>query len=498
MKLEKDIYRLKIEIAGAEREISRTVEIEKATTLHELHNIIQELFLWDDSHLHEFFWKKNHEIENELEKEIHIEELLKRKGDKIIYLYDFGDSWEHVINLEKIVEKNPNVEFYPNLISAKRRAPDEDSGGIYGWEDICYVLGNRDVENGMYEEYIEWMTEGDEENLDFYTITEDDIRDIARRLKRFAKVSSNLKSLETKNTKSIVKLLKKENFTPDLRIIREILKRDDAEEILLSELELLLSRTKPTIQKNGDYLLNLMVLLTELESKKLPPLAMKLLEFKEEFWEKMFGAIVPYLSSIYSRLGDDYTSFLCESLKDEKTPFVICSSLIEIYKRGGKKDKKIEKAILELVERESGIPELDLMKLIAILYEGFSPVESILVKRSVEINLRMGNPIPEDTVLKKLDGLTKLQNCKTSPESINIDEFYSELKKFDGDKSYNPNMLGSLGDLTMGEDDYEFSEDWEDEAERFYLAQEKLAETKISPNQFCPCGSGKKYKKCCG
>ena len=44
---------------------------------------------------------------------------------KFSYLYDFGDSWEHSILVEKILPKDPNVS-YPLCLKAKRACPPED------------------------------------------------------------------------------------------------------------------------------------------------------------------------------------------------------------------------------------------------------------------------------------------------------------------------------------------------------------------------------------
>lgn len=37
-----------------------------------------------------------------------------------------------------------------------------------------------------------------------------------------------------------------------------------------------------------------------------------------------------------------------------------------------------------------------------------------------------------------------------------------------------------------------------DDDEPFYFNESIVKEKKIYPNKPCPCGSGKKYKKCCG
>ena len=71
---------------------------------------------------------------------------------------------------------------------------------------------------------------------------------------------------------------------------------------------------------------------------------------------------------------------------------------------------------------------------------------------------------------------------------------------FDKEKLYK-NMVDAKADwlyeLPQWEDIYD-----EETRHRLYLEQKKsgtiIKEDKIYPNDPCPCGSGKKYKKCCG
>jgi len=48
--------------------------------------------------------------------------------ERFEYLYDFGDSWEHKISLEKILPPK-TTETYPICIGGRGECPPEDSGG---------------------------------------------------------------------------------------------------------------------------------------------------------------------------------------------------------------------------------------------------------------------------------------------------------------------------------------------------------------------------------
>lgn len=68
------------------------------------------------------------------------------------YLYDFGDGWEHSIELEQILFKVEKRK-YPICIAGERSCPPEDCGGVYGYEDLLEILKNPD-----HEEYKQMKT----------------------------------------------------------------------------------------------------------------------------------------------------------------------------------------------------------------------------------------------------------------------------------------------------------------------------------------------------
>ena len=99
--------------------------------------------------------------------------MLNKPKQKIVYTYDFGDNWEHLITVEKILDK---AEKAPVCIAGERNCPPEDSGGVWGYEDLLKIKKNK--KHPDYKEYIEeWLGEGfDPEAFD--------IESVIRRLKR--------------------------------------------------------------------------------------------------------------------------------------------------------------------------------------------------------------------------------------------------------------------------------------------------------------------------
>ncbi len=124
---------------------------------------------WTNSHLHHFIKDKifyteriaGDDIWNMMNnvdyKKIRISDLLKTEKEKIIYEYDFGDSWEHEILLEKILPYDGKKK-YPVCIAGRMQCPPEDCGGVWGYADLLEILENPDHEE--YENYMEWFEDG--------------------------------------------------------------------------------------------------------------------------------------------------------------------------------------------------------------------------------------------------------------------------------------------------------------------------------------------------
>ncbi|HSW62151.1 MAG TPA: plasmid pRiA4b ORF-3 family protein [Dissulfurispiraceae bacterium] len=154
-------YEIKIELKDIKPIIWRSFVVDSNILLPDFHKIIQTIMGWTNSHLHQF--SKNDIIFSEPDEEGFIEsinykkirlcEILKTEGDSIIYEYDFGDGWEHDIQLIKI--KTDIESKYPLCIGGERCCPPEDCGGPPGYEDLLKVLKNPNKKE--YKEMIEWI-----------------------------------------------------------------------------------------------------------------------------------------------------------------------------------------------------------------------------------------------------------------------------------------------------------------------------------------------------
>lgn len=182
-KKEVQVYQIKITLKRSRPPIWRRVLVTSDTTLSALHGIIQNAMGWHNAHLHQFEHAENYYAAPHPHMGLSdwalnaddyvIGELLTGEGQKITYEYDFGDSWEHIILLEKILPLDPQQD-YPVCIKGKRACPLEDIGGTWGYEYFLEAL--QDPQHPDHDEYMEWGAGFDPEAFDL-----DEINDKLRR-----------------------------------------------------------------------------------------------------------------------------------------------------------------------------------------------------------------------------------------------------------------------------------------------------------------------------
>jgi Plasmid pRiA4b ORF-3-like protein len=82
---------------------------------------------------------------------------------KFRYIYDMGDNWEHVIQVEKVLEVDPLAK-YPRCLEGERACPPEDCGGPWGYADFLAAIV--DPQHEQHEEMLEWRGPFDPEAFD--------------------------------------------------------------------------------------------------------------------------------------------------------------------------------------------------------------------------------------------------------------------------------------------------------------------------------------------
>lgn len=141
-----DAYIFRAQLVGF-RGVSRKVAVRGDQTLVDLHDVLQWAFEWDDDHLYSFwlsgeFWASDGtEYTSRVAIEpgyrsadVRLGSLGLELGQKIAYLFDFGDEWRVRLTLAKIVPSDDG--FYPRILESRGEAPPQY---WYGDEELDEV-----------------------------------------------------------------------------------------------------------------------------------------------------------------------------------------------------------------------------------------------------------------------------------------------------------------------------------------------------------------------
>jgi Plasmid pRiA4b ORF-3-like protein len=88
------------------------------------------------------------------EKQYTVADLAPVAKRKFIYEYDFGDSWEHEVLVERVLPPAPAFR-HPLCLAGTNACPPEDCGGIYGYYELLVALANPKHE--QHQEMKEWV-----------------------------------------------------------------------------------------------------------------------------------------------------------------------------------------------------------------------------------------------------------------------------------------------------------------------------------------------------
>ncbi|MCL4858191.1 MAG: hypothetical protein KJZ93_02240 [Caldilineaceae bacterium] len=160
-----NIYQIKITLRYLRPPIWRRVLVPAAMTFADLHDVIQLTMGWDNSHLHEFtigsrtigMAELQDEFDLEDEDKVTLQDVITGEKVRFRYQYDFGDSWDHEILLEKILPPDPTLKL-PHCVKGKRACPPDDVGGVWGYANFVEALA--DPNHPEHEDMVEWF--GDE------------------------------------------------------------------------------------------------------------------------------------------------------------------------------------------------------------------------------------------------------------------------------------------------------------------------------------------------
>lgn len=154
------LYQLKITLTDSSPVIWRRINVPSTITLDLLHEIIQAAMGWKNQHMYAFdheeasFGEVFPEDNNGMypSDKVKLNELLTTVRDKLTYIYDMGDNWEHALVLEKIL---PSDSIKSTCTHASGACPPEDCGGIGGYYHLREVLKN--PQDREYQAITKWL-----------------------------------------------------------------------------------------------------------------------------------------------------------------------------------------------------------------------------------------------------------------------------------------------------------------------------------------------------
>lgn len=213
-----EMLQLRAWLIDTEPEIWRRLLVNPRLTLEQLHTVLQHTFGWTNSHMHQFHEKDGTRyarptpMDDEFdfvagggsmggrprprvidERKVLLREVFNRRTKRIVYEYDFGDSWMHAVEFEGVVDgaaiEYPTETFVSRgrgVFSGKERAavclagerggPPEDCGGLAGFYDLLelkrhppHPSARKDEEK---REMLEWLGDWEEDLVDLAEINQ--------------------------------------------------------------------------------------------------------------------------------------------------------------------------------------------------------------------------------------------------------------------------------------------------------------------------------------
>lgn len=158
---------LRVTMLDIEPAIWRQIVVPWRFHLGQLHRVIQAAFGWTDSHLHEFNiggLRYGHpdqisesDYENDArsfdETEVRLRDFGHTLNQSFLYVYDFGDNWQHSITFERLIALDPAPRSASCIAGARARPP-EDVGGTSEYERFLQIVS--DTSHSEHREILTW------------------------------------------------------------------------------------------------------------------------------------------------------------------------------------------------------------------------------------------------------------------------------------------------------------------------------------------------------
>ncbi|MFN2450349.1 MAG: plasmid pRiA4b ORF-3 family protein [Candidatus Baltobacteraceae bacterium] len=154
------VWRLTIRLAGVMPIVWRTILVRPDTKLAMLHRYAQAAMGWRECHAFAFTidgrtygipdreWADAPKTYDA--RRYTLERLFSTFPARFDYVYDFGDYWQHLIEIEGVEEPEFRKQ-YPVCIAGAEPCPPEDCGGPGGYREFLAVLNE-----GSHPQHADW------------------------------------------------------------------------------------------------------------------------------------------------------------------------------------------------------------------------------------------------------------------------------------------------------------------------------------------------------
>jgi hypothetical protein len=178
MAIPQEIVRLKITLDNVKPVVMRRIEVPLSISLDGLHELIQAIMPWENSHMYDFYLRMidgprwlppspfdyDFGVPSRDSTRTTLAAVLAEPNFKMLrYNYDFGDDWRHTIKVERRFSAELWDE-YPRLIDAKGRCPPENCGGPWGYAE--YLDATSDPTHRRHSELKERFGDFDPKVID--------------------------------------------------------------------------------------------------------------------------------------------------------------------------------------------------------------------------------------------------------------------------------------------------------------------------------------------
>jgi hypothetical protein len=167
------VHQFLVVLTGTKPLVWRRIQVPERYSFWDLHVAIQDAMGWKDYHLHEF--RLFDEVAQALVSvgiptgeeaddrpvlagwDVPIARFFEQQSwhtPPVIYAYDFGDDWHHVLVHEGL-EPAEGALRYPRCLAGAGRCPPEDCGGVHGYAELLAAIA--DPEHDRRDELLAWV-----------------------------------------------------------------------------------------------------------------------------------------------------------------------------------------------------------------------------------------------------------------------------------------------------------------------------------------------------